>query len=986
MALPLNTSELLVHLRECFVTTNDNEVTRRVVGRVQEHLPLLAPLVLLESPPITFDIARHISRSFQRVETAPPKSRGHRKKLGHHKRKKTHQTKELPHPKPTLTTVKVLREDIAKLDNSENVDATFEPYAVTDLSPSSSPSTSLSVQEEDDTKPRSVGLSYTKTIDPKKKSKSPSIVSLLRGGKKATKKSSDQNLELIEEEHDNRERAPNTVADGTSNDSDDSNDSTSVELSIADDTVSIDSDFGVPVNEQGLVVRNADPFSNLSKKKRLQRAGRKAQVSLDFDSTVDTISNADQRSDTSDIEINRYDVDTKSEYDNDEEESFDDDDDDDDGTETSSTDSAFTDIEANSILDDSSVLLDSFQNDSYGYLESYKIGSSVPTKRKQQTTTVEIMDHTAPSSDQGTSMAIGNGYFGSGAPSFISLSVEATAVASLKPLQRQQPPRKSPSLEFPKIDPVIVQPLPHASTLSSLIKSKHRSINVNPLTYFAFVNSGADDKLHVNVFLPPSTEPTLLNMQLNVNTSVFDCIGYILMQLHKLPDGASSVLGSNAVHMSPNHWQLEMVDSDGESYGTFGILARSRVISSYNGLTDVALIHVDDRLEFARNELQTPLPLDFKEALAKLRDVGFFENQDLSTEVLEGQGGKDAVEIKILDSTDNSVSRMSPTKYVVSRLTLIGNLLRNHCAKYSLDPNKFVLKEIQRYRSLLKSEEDTLNVLQDNVAVSSLNSTILELIPMERKSRSTGNDEEYGITAPQDDGIDAGITPLEGTYRFDYVDREKPSSSKTVADVNKEKSAKKLVPSKPIARKTQLNKPKAATLPATGANFLDDSEQFLLPTNLNSIYFKWKVWRKKTTILNKIEKSLVIDGDYIHLTPSDDVVFKKNPFDSSYTPSNTSHPHNQTHHHFHHYNYTNYYNNLMMKTTSFHVTQIVKLKQYKNSKNPTHFKIVTKKLAENGKQPNKKYDLEAVSVEECDQIVEKIKWVQQVYKNNMNFA
>lgn len=985
MALPLNTSELLVHLRECFITTNDNEVTRRVLGR--DQVPL-APLVHLESPPITFDIARHISRSFQRVETAPPKSRGHRKKPGHHKRNKTHQSKELRRRGLTLTTVKVLREDIANLDNSENVDAAFEQYSVVLLSPSSSPSTSLSVQDEDDTKPRSEGLSYTKTIDPKKKSKSPSIVSLLRGGKKATKKSSDQNLELIEEEHDNREKAPIVVAGGANNDSDDSNESTSVELSIADDAVSIDSDFGVPVNEKGLVVSNVNPFPNMSRKKHLQRERRKARVSLDPDSTVDTISNADHRSDSSDNEINRYNFD-KSEDDIDGDESFDDDDDDDDGTETSSTDSAFTDIEANSILDDSSVLLDSFQNDSYGNLESYKIGSSVEGKRKRQTTTEEIMDHTVPSSKQGTSVAIGNGYFDSEVPSFIALSVEATAIASLKPLQRQQPPR-SLTLEFSKIDPAAVQSLPHASTLSSLIKFKHRSINVNPLTYFSFVNSGADDKFYVNVFVPPSTEPTLLKMQLNLNTSVFDCIGHILMQIHRLPDGASSVLGSNAAHMNPNHWQLEMVDSDGESYGSFGVLARSRVISSYNGLTDVALTHVNDRIVFARNELQTPLPLDFKEALAKLRDDGSFEDQNLSTEILEGQGGKDAVEIKVLDSTDNTVSKMSPTRYVISRLTLIGELLKDHCAKFSLDPNKFVLKEIRRYRSLLKTEEDALTILRDNVAVGSLNSTILELVPMGKKSKSTSNDEEYGITAPQEGGIDAGITPMEGTYRFDYVNGENPSNGKIVADVNEAKMAKKLslanVLSKSIARKTQLDKSKAAALPATGANYLEDSEQFLLPTNLNSIYFKWKVWRKKTTILNKIEKSLVIDGDYIHLTPSDDVVFKKNPIDPSYTPSNASHPHNQTHHHFHHYNYSNYYNNLMMKTTSFHVTQIVKLKQYKSSKNPTHFKIVTKKLAENGKQPNKKYDLEAVNVEECDQIVEKIKWVQQVYKNNMNFA
>lgn len=102
--------------------------------------------------------------------------------------------------------------------------------------------------------------------------------------------------------------------------------------------------------------------------------------------------------------------------------------------------------------------------------------------------------------------------------------------------------------------------------------------------------------------------------------------------------------------------------------------------------------------------------------------------------------------------------------------------------------------------------------------------------------------------------------------------------------------------------------------------------------------------------------------------------------------STNNHNNSTAHYHFHHYNYSNYYNNLMMKTSSFHVTQIVRLKQYKGSKNPTHFKIVFRKVSENGKQPNKRYDLEALNIVECDQIIQKIKWVQNVYKNNMNFG
>lgn len=80
----------------------------------------------------------------------------------------------------------------------------------------------------------------------------------------------------------------------------------------------------------------------------------------------------------------------------------------------------------------------------------------------------------------------------------------------------------------------------------------------------------------------------------------------------------------------------------------------------------------------------------------------------------------------------------------------------------------------------------------------------------------------------------------------------------------------------------------------------------------------------------------------------------------------------------------------MMKTSSFHITQITKLKQYKNSKNPNHFKIVIKKHVDgstNAKDSSikKKYDLEAANVDECEEIIKKIKWVLQVYSmSNLN--
>lgn len=73
----------------------------------------------------------------------------------------------------------------------------------------------------------------------------------------------------------------------------------------------------------------------------------------------------------------------------------------------------------------------------------------------------------------------------------------------------------------------------------------------------------------------------------------------------------------------------------------------------------------------------------------------------------------------------------------------------------------------------------------------------------------------------------------------------------------------------------------------------------------------------------------------------------------------------------------------MMKTSSFHITQLVKLKQYKGSKNPNHFKIVIEKPGKDSTPIKKKYDLEAVSESECEAIIDKIRWVSKLYNAEM---
>lgn len=108
-------------------------------------------------------------------------------------------------------------------------------------------------------------------------------------------------------------------------------------------------------------------------------------------------------------------------------------------------------------------------------------------------------------------------------------------------------------------------------------------------------------------------------------------------------------------------------------------------------------------------------------------------------------------------------------------------------------------------------------------------------------------------------------------------------------------------------------------------------------------YQKYQVWRRQPmSFISKHEKVLAFDGEYIHIMPSDD----KTKFETS-------------------------------KTSSFHVGRIIKCKQ--SRKVPSNFKIVVNKPS-----GPKRYDLEAVSVSQCVEIVTKIRHRCSAYVKSRN--
>ncbi|KAM9895980.1 hypothetical protein OXX79_007740 [Metschnikowia pulcherrima] len=637
--------------------------------------------------------------------------------------------------------------------------------------------------------------------------------------------------------------------------------------------------------------------------------------------------------------------------------------------------SAFTDIEADSMIEGSSNLM-------YDYTvpKTSVLRSDAETKQRQKLKNEQLAHSKKPSSVNGISQK-----------SKGDLDVETSGkhTPSLRPRE---------SFTFSKI----LDCLPKkkgglTSNLSQIIQTRHTSSNANPLTYFSYNEANCAEgsrKAEVSIFVPPSTAPVLEKLSITGNMSVFDCIGYVLLKICET--NGERQLSDTGFSKNPNHWRLELTDEDGELYDSnFGILDRTRLMASYNCPKYLALCKANDTQEITSNEKQSPLPLEFKQNLdlheERARHGKETERKGmLATENWEHAAtGGNSIEVKVknIPSTSKVIS------FFVASEMLVGDLLDLICRQYQVDPAKFRLSGFLKSlgtntsnASLLtdsrRHEEGRTLALQNTDKLADTHVDFFKLDPiikipvrsmLDVKSRR-GSFKEAGITPNSSAFIQAGITPP--VTQVETNDDQSASNTRIEEAMNETHTpqAMKQTPSAAMKASHGLN-----------ANLIIDNlisgKSNQLPTSLSTFYCKWRVFRKKAPLIYRIEKSLIIDGDYIHLAPTDDTNWKSTFHDNSFSGASQSGNHHH-HHYLHHYNYSKYYNDTMLKTSSFHISQIVKLKSYKESKSPTHFKIVIKKEGESGGKETvikKKYDLEAETVAQCDEIFEKIRWALQLY-------
>jgi hypothetical protein len=931
MAFPRDSDHVVSYLRAIYMSHAEADVSNTIfmvpppIHGVQEHL--FHDIYQPESPPITFNMLDHLNRAARRHQQKPGrgltgnKVRGRKKGL---KREKGRNKGGTPNGRIPLDESETKTTRGVDGTGSDTEEATVEKANLLDTSdPSFSPT---------ERKKTKTGSKTSKNMA--------RFVPRLRFVNPSQQKGSEHDLELIEEEaHDAQSTQQQHVSDGEYVN----------ETNTTKESSSVPGGFEtVPMTRPAFPERNR-------------------QSSLEFSISSNEAHNQTNGDDSDTTELNEDDT-FDYDYDDDDDEEEDDDDDYDDEDEeaddVSSSDSAFTDIEADSVIDSS--LLYPFDNESGFPFDNNNVLESKRSRRKK----LRMNSYEENNDSSGTSR----------------INSQAGSMSGSLPIKRSKSVQFRSQFVIEKVEPRQASHL--SSNLSSLISSKASTTNRNPLEYYGFVGNLGGTIVKISIYLPPSTSPTL-NVTVNTGVAVSDCIGFILLNLFK--EEKLSIL-EEMEYMNPNFWRLELVDEDGENYGSFGILDRTRLLSSYNNPTELALCKIANEGEYKRNEQQSPLPMEFLLALEEYRrnqKLHKIEDQTSPTKDKEGA----LTEIKIL----RSIQSIKFPQYDIFTIFLplystVQDALNEFCSLHGLDPSRHTLREMflsgvtsSRYPQATLDNHDLTSPSAWEIGRVLSKS---EIITNTTEAFEIVTEDNNVISVGNETFLNAGITPAFSTPLRSSPQAQLTTTLKSMSmddGPTKEKLATKKTSQGPSVGQKKSNEKDLIVL-----DEIIRGKNVDLPTNLNTVYFKWKVWRRKATLLNRIEKSLIIDGDYIHLAPSDEAAWKVNPNENSLVPgmqhSGSTHYHN----YLHHYNYSNYYNKLMMKTSSFHVTQIVKLKRYPN-KSPNHFKIVINKQP--GKTPvkerdsnlKKKYDLEAGSPSECEEIIEKIKWVLQVYNmSNLN--
>lgn len=471
-----------------------------------------------------------------------------------------------------------------------------------------------------------------------------------------------------------------------------------------------------------------------------------------------------------------------------------------------------------------------------------------------------------------------------------SALVKPLVVRSINPqwldaLQLLYPLDDTSDLEESQLQVLRVVPAPaalHRLVLSQLLQVATAQPD-DPLDRFGSVQGTAANGQKLVVYMPllPTPATPVITTYVSQEATVFETIGYLLFML----------AGSDKVaeeQQNPNQWCLKIVDEDGEPYdGSLGLMDRTKRVSDF-GADEVGLCEALE-LEYKQWAVETP----YVAATAALLAHTLSHTDDV-------------VEMKVFMYPYMELN--FSTFHILIDAT-IQELLEHVCGGLQLEASQFQLRTIPQRHALNPDEK-----------IEQLDNPNLELAQV-----------GTGVRDPELGSLNTlGTLPLMMDQEF-----------------------RALPPLKQLQNRRSRSGDVLASalsggLPAAPAKSTAPSKVVAAPTNMAGMgvdVWQWDVYRRHPNMFNqKLECTLMVDGDYIHLLPAPD---KRTWFDPNAKR--------------------------LMKKRSIHLKDLVRV--LKRSKYPTGLKIVATKEGR-----VKTYYLEASLEQECSQIIRTLQLVHEGYR------
>lgn len=539
-----------------------------------------------------------------------------------------------------------------------------------------------------------------------------------------------------------------------------------------------------------------------------------------------------------------------------------------------------------------------------------------------------------------------------------------------------------------------LKPQKFESHLTSLFKKNYVSEGgkTEMLDYFAFVSGDTvppNESMKLDIYIQDSKKYKKNNFTTTVRRSatIFEVIGYILYlySTKYLPkDMSKNELDMEEI-INPNNFNLKIVDEDGEPFeDNFGKLNRSDQMCSVSD-NEVVLCKASNE-EVLANEKETPLPykIDMKKGETRernysfassassnknentLNQLSFYKSIISKPEDLNSSTDKTkTVEITVY-KYPNVNPKFNYTNIKVSVTASVNDILVKYCRLKDMDSNEYALKIIGK--NCILDVNDTVLRLDGNYEVEIISKKEARMLQLEKIKPDLKKPKLPTIQSND-------LTPLtleSASYMNKGGDNQKPVEEIKTTKITKGKNSSK---HKLVSIKTNVygggsngfggtkggsftknkNISKSSLQGTTDifhhSNKSEDTLEYTPDSStgnnyqdvFSGAYHKYKVWRRQQmSLINKHERTLALDGDYIYIVP----------------PEGKMHWHEN------------------VKTKSFHINQVVLVKRSK--KVPVNFKLYVQR----GQDDIKRYYFEAVSPQECVEIVSRIHNLLTAYRMN----